>query len=1062
MGFRDVLGKPVPQTLSCMALPTTLHLYRVCSTSYTVNVCANRPGLDNTVTIQINLEGRLGSNTQFVYLGNGSIQVSLVGQDPDATSLPPTGDCNDSYYRMSWRMGGATDFVHYTVVYTIGNLNSRTVTVPGRSTTSYMVTGVAGANVGDSINWRVRSAHVFIDDDDNHQGSSFPVGSGTGTMQACPSGPATDTFTPTHTVSPTTCNPPRNMTFNRYNTSSRVIYFDFTAPVSGGLNRLHFQPQYRRLPSTTWIDTSFTVAANNTSWALIFNNESFTFGRTIEFRLLSICTGNVRSDPSNVVFYTYPAEPGTATSTFTPVPSVCQPPRNMTFNRYADSTRFIYFDFTAPVSGGLNRLHYQPQYRRLPSTTWTSTSFTVASNRTEWNVRFTNESFTAGRTFEFRLLAVCTGNVESVPSNVVSYTYPGPTQTNTPSAPLECQPARNMTFNRYEDSDVSIYFDFDAPVSGSLSRLHFQPQYRRLPSGAWIDPDFTVAANRTDWGIRFFTDFFTSGRTLEFRLISVCTGNVESEPSNVVAYTFPGPILTPTYTGTPTRTDTPTITPTITLAPPPSFCPAPSGLRFLTLTDDDTSVTWNPVNYNIQCQVSNLRYTSTDPNDVQVEWDNPPHITEGRYSYGYGGSSFFEPFVTDADAQPGERRIEDFQLEVQTRCSDGTEGTAVTSLLQFDYGPRSEEQGTVLDLPDQSSWPYGPPQDLEVAGTEEKYLRLSWTAPEKGIPDGYRWEVRRNGSVVNTSETSALSATVPNTSRPGDELTITVYSLYDHPEFGRIEYLVRAIIEREGDGQIGPRSPTGYYLSWSLNGEEFFEPSFPYTIYIYDVTLGGYFNPGDRVQLRLQTLCTERPEPIVSNFVFSSIMTVPDNTPTPTETPFGTPPPTPTDHPGYSSCPRPGNPRFDYANTDGVFFSFNPASYTNPCEVSGLRYTSTSIDDVRLEWTNPSNLVHLRINGLASGSLQDDEPFTTDWDQDLTRFNTDNITFELILFSRCSDGTQGVRTSQPLVFGTGFEPFAQPKSSLCAAADPGSNPTCRWTATERGPTVCRSIPPSPT
>ena len=164
----------------------------------------------------------------------GSIQVSLVGENPEATSLPPSGDCNDSYYRMSWRMGGATDFTHYTVVYTIGNLSSRSVRVTGRSTTSYMVTGVTGANVGDSIIWRVRSAHLFIDDDDNEQGSSFPVGNGMGTMQACPSGPSTDTFTPTHTVPPTACQPPRNMTFDRYVASTNSIFFDFDAPVSGG------------------------------------------------------------------------------------------------------------------------------------------------------------------------------------------------------------------------------------------------------------------------------------------------------------------------------------------------------------------------------------------------------------------------------------------------------------------------------------------------------------------------------------------------------------------------------------------------------------------------------------------------------------------------------------------------------------------------------------------------------------------------------------------------------------------------------------------------------------
>ena len=304
------------------------------------------------------------------------------------------------------------------------------------------------------------------------------------------------------------------MTFNRYDVSSRVIRFNFNAPISGGLTRLHYQPQFRRLPSTSWSNASFTVSATATSWALIFNNESFAAGRTIEFRLVAVCTGDVQSAPSNVVSYTYPgptitptrtstgpSPTRTRTPTRTMVPTDCRPPRNMTFNRYNASNRAVYFNFNAPLSGGLTRLHYQPQYRRLPSTSWLTTPFTVSATATTWNIIF-GESFSPGRTIEFRLLAICTGDVLSNPSNVVSYTYPGatitptrtisrpsrtstriltstrtPTRTRTatrtstigPSPTSAACPApTNLRFTRFSNSNVSIRWngvDVDLPTA---------------------------------------------------------------------------------------------------------------------------------------------------------------------------------------------------------------------------------------------------------------------------------------------------------------------------------------------------------------------------------------------------------------------------------------------------------------------------------------------------------------------------------------------------------------------------------------------------------------------
>ena len=766
----------------------------------------------------------------------------------------------------------------------------------------------------------------------------------------------------------------------------------------------------------------------NCHQSLIFNNESYAAGRTIEFRLVAICTGDVQSVPSNVVSYTYPGATITPTPTRTlsgPSPTrtrtqtrtrtptvvmgtICQPPRNMTFNRYDVSQRAIYFDFDAPISGGLTRLHYQPQYRRLPRTFWSTPSFTVSATATSWGIIF-GESFTPGRTIEFRLLAICTGDVESAPSNVVSYTYPGATptptspftRTNTPAMTTAPCQASNL---RWTDTDLPIIsMAWTNPPGVTAIEL----RYRIGNSGTTYTlsaSDTTATLTRTDSDRGFFTTF---------TIATTCGSLQGTAVSPTVILTAPTRTSTPTITGTPTRT------PTITISPPSLFCPAPSNLRFVELTDSSAVVTWNPVTYNIQCQPTNLRYTSTDPTDIQVEWDNPPHITAGRYSYGYGGTGWFDPFVTDADADPARNRIEVYQLEVQTRCSDGTEGTAITSLLRFNYGPRGE----VSVEEEASGWPYGPPLDLRVSGSADKYLKLRWAAPAEGGAPKYRWEIRLNGSVASTSETTALSADVVNPSQPGDELTITVYSLYEHPEFGRLEYLVREISSREGGSE--PRAPTGYYLSWSINGEEFFDPSFPYTIYIHEVVIGGAWSAGDTVRVRLQTLCTERPTEIVSSFVYTGTVAIPSATPTPTNTPFGIPPPTPTDHPGYSICPRPSNPRFDYANVDGVFYSFNPATYDVPCQATNLRYTSTSMDDVRLTWTNPANVSSIRINGPGSGGIDDDEPFTAEFDSDMTRFGINNITFQLRLFTRCTDGTRGVEVSQPLIFGTGYEPFGR-------------------------------------
>ena len=679
MGFRDIFGNRCDEEEFYASSNYTPFISNV-RTSYTVNVCANRPGLDNTVTIRILLEGRLGSNTQFISLGGGSIQVSLIGENPEATSLPPSGDCFEHYYRISWNVapgshGTFGPFDGYRVSYSVGSIGAQSASVSNRQTTSYMITGVTGADVGDVVVWRVSATYSDEDDDGNVSGTSTQIASGMGTMQECPSGPPTDTFTP----APGNCNPPRNMTFNRYNTGSRVIYFDFTSPVSGGLNRLHFQPQYRRLPSTTWTDASFTVAANNTSWALIFNNESFTFGRTIEFRLLSVCTGAVESDPSNVVSYTYPAEPGTATSTFTPVPSVCQPPRNMTFNRYADSTRFIYFDFDAPVSGGLNRLHYQPQYRRLPSTGWTDVSFTVAANNTSWAVRFTNESFTTGRTIEFRLLSVCTGDVRSDPSNVISYTYPGPTptNTNTPSGPTathtptpittsDCRSATNFRRSSTSSDGFDVTYAWTRPTSGETISA-FRREWRETtdnPSAAWVSADVFSAA---------ITSFslaggpILAGRTFQNRVITICGSNT-SAPSNHTTYTYPE---AEDNTATPTNTSS-------------SGCAPVFNVRLERLSDTTLRLTYNrpltpPSNSDVTFQSRLPGGTFTD-----IKMFNDSH-SGAEVSYIVGDSPGFDDFVVSNM---------EYRVSIVRNCSGGMVSNAVLSNIAPSVAPTGTNTNT--------------------------------------------------------------------------------------------------------------------------------------------------------------------------------------------------------------------------------------------------------------------------------------------------------------------------------------------------------------------------------
>ena len=388
-------------------------------TTFTPEVCADIPGLDGRVVAGVTIQGKRGTNTPIdTLLSATSLNIELIGSHPEATSRPPDVPCTGAYYAWEWPAASSAHlgegFTRYIINYTIRGMNSVDVPISNRLTTTYQVSGGSGVSVGDDIAWIVYATYVSVDDNENTSTLSVLVADGMGTMQACPA------------VSPTDCRPPSGMTFKQYLPSTRALDFDFVAPTSGGLARSHYQPQYRRSPATAWTNLSFTVAADSTTWGVIFDNESFTSGRTIDFRLVAICTGDVESVPSNVVSYTYPGSTPTVSATD------CRPPRTMTFKEYTSSTRAVDFDFLAPLSGGLTRLHYQPQYRRRPATAWSNLSFTVAADSTTWGVIFDNESFTSGRTIDFRLVAICTGDVESVPSNVVFYTYPGPTITPTP------------------------------------------------------------------------------------------------------------------------------------------------------------------------------------------------------------------------------------------------------------------------------------------------------------------------------------------------------------------------------------------------------------------------------------------------------------------------------------------------------------------------------------------------------------------------------------------------------------------------------------------------------
>ena len=336
--------------------------------------------------------------------------------------------------------------------------------------------------------------------------------------------------------------------------------------------------------------TTVTATLSSTGGRLI-HTAGFTIGTRI-----SISYTSRPSSTTTLIFNSGPlsstsctTSDDTPTPTLTPTLTVvatdCQPPRNMTVNRYDSSSRLLYFDFTAPRSGGLTRLHYQPQYRRLPTTAWTTSSFTVSATSTGWRIIFNNESFAAGRTFEFRLVAICTGDVQSAPSNVVSYTYPGATPTPTPTP---------MPGNTSTHTPIPFSFTADAICSNgnvSLSWNAYPGAIRYVVIYAEQDPPYeTHSFTTVNLSVTFLNvvqNGYSDGDTIDVDVAAILEGgHVVITVSCTVSTAAPTP--TPTFTPAP---DPPTDTPS------PLMCPRPTNPSFPILRRNNVQIRWNTVDF---------------------------------------------------------------------------------------------------------------------------------------------------------------------------------------------------------------------------------------------------------------------------------------------------------------------------------------------------------------------------------------------------------------------------------------------------------------------------------
>ena len=210
-------------------------------TTFSPNVCANIPGLDTTVGVEVRVQGRAGGNTQIVNLLSTSFIVRLIGTHPEATSRPPHLPCTGAYYAFGWsvaqeRLFGVR-FTNYSVSYSVRGFGTTNVRVGNRFTTTYQVSGLSGVSVGDEITFAVTASYPYEDDDGNQQGSSRTVGDGMGTMQPC---------TPVEVV----VNPPFDITFDIC-TDAAVRMIWSRPSVQSGYSLLRYDWELHTNPSYT-------------------------------------------------------------------------------------------------------------------------------------------------------------------------------------------------------------------------------------------------------------------------------------------------------------------------------------------------------------------------------------------------------------------------------------------------------------------------------------------------------------------------------------------------------------------------------------------------------------------------------------------------------------------------------------------------------------------------------------------------------------------------------------------------------------------------------------------
>ena len=237
----------------------------------------------------------------------------------------------------------------------------------------------------------------------------------------------------------------------------------------------------------------------------------------------------------------------------------------------------------------------------------------------------------------------------------------------------------------------------------------------------------------------------------------------------------------------------------------------------------------------------------------------------------------------------------------------------------------------------------GTPEHLRIAA-DGNYINLRWPEPQSGNPPEYYELIYLSDVGVPLSvNTSGRSLTLPNywSALESVEIRIRSHCGTDGDQKYWTEVYVRTLLREDREIVVDttpsqtrrrlPRiAPAGYYYGYRINGGSYTSDRFTSTS---SANLGDIGGPGDRIQFRVRTLCTQNPD-LLSGYSYSATQSIPfPATNTSTRTPTNTPGPTPT----HTNTPIPPPPAVTGVTVD--------------CNVSSM---STRLD---VNWT-PSGNTH--------------------------------------------------------------------------------------------------------